>query len=198
MTAKKASSGRSSKTASKTAPKKKAPKADPTKKPAVAGFERKPGEKRFWLMKSEPESYSIDDFARDKKTLWTGVRNYLARNFMMTAMAPGDRFLFYHSNAEPSAIVGVGEILRTHQPDPTALDPKSEYHDPKSSEDHPIWFCAEVGFIGRMKKILPLSELKDKKELKDMALLQKGQRLSVQVVTKDEFDCVLKLCGGLL
>jgi predicted RNA-binding protein with PUA-like domain len=147
----------------------------------------------FWLLKSEPESYSIDQFAKDKKTLWTGVRNYLARNFMMEAMKPGDKFLFYHSNAEPSGVAGVGEIVRPNQPDPTALDSKSDYFDPKSSSDHPIWFCCEVKFVSKLKRILPLGELKDIPALKNMALLQKGQRLSVQQVTKQEFETVLKL-----
>lgn len=196
MTAKKtrasASSATKKKSSSKTTQK---PKAKSTA--ATALPERKPGEARYWLMKSEPESYSIDDFAKDKKTLWTGVRNYQARNFMMTSMAPGDRILFYHSNAEPSGVVGVGEVLRINQPDPTALDPKSDYHDPKASTDHPIWFCAEVGYIGRMKNVLSLADLKDKKELKDMALMQKGQRLSVQPVTRQEFEFILKLGGEL-
>jgi len=145
-------------------------------------------------MKSEPESYSIDDFARDKRTLWTGVRNYQARNFMMNDMKPGDLFFFYHSNAEPTAIVGIGEILKANQADPTALDKKSDYYDPKASKDHPIWFCAEVGFKKKLEAI-SLADLKTHKELKDMALLQKGSRLSVQPVSKSEFDFISKLAG---
>lgn len=150
----------------------------------------------YWLMKSEPESYSIDQFARDKKTLWTGVRNYQARNFMIDAMKPGELFFFYHSNAEPSGIVGIGKILATNRPDPTALDPKSEYHDPKSSTDRPIWFCAEVGFVEKWKKPLTLAELKTQKALSKMALVQKGSRLSVQPVAKDEYDFIMKLKGS--
>lgn len=149
----------------------------------------------FWLMKSEPDAYSIDQFAKDKKTLWTGVRNYLARNFMMEAMKPGDQVLFYHSNAEPSGVAGLGEIVRPNQPDPSALDEKSEYFDPKSSKDHPIWFCAELKFVSKFKRVLPLGELKDVPELKNMALLQKGQRLSVQQVSRTEFDTILALAG---
>ena len=150
----------------------------------------------YWLMKSEPETYSIDDFARDKKTLWTGVRNYQARNFMMTAMKPGDLFFFYHSNAEPSAIVGVGKILKPNQADPTALDSKSDVFDPKASADRPIWFCAEVGFQQKFKAPLPLALLKEQKVLAKMALLQKGSRLSVQPVSKAEYEAIMDLASG--
>lgn len=150
----------------------------------------------FWLMKSEPESYSIDQFSKDGKTLWTGVRNYLARNFMMEAMKPGDKLLFYHSNAEPSGVVGVGEVVRPNQPDVTALDSKSDYYDPKSSKDHPIWFCAEVKFVSKLPRVISLEELRDVPALKDMAVLQKGQRLSVQQVKPAEFDAIVKLAKG--
>lgn len=149
-------------------------------------------------MKSEPETYSIDAFARESKTLWTGVRNYQARNYMMTGMHPGDRFLFYHSNADPSAVTGVGQILRVSVADPTALDPKSDHHDPKASEDHPIWFCAEVAYEGHVRQALSLAELKSRKELAGMVLLQKGSRLSVQPVTKAEFDLILEMAGGVV
>jgi predicted RNA-binding protein with PUA-like domain len=149
----------------------------------------------FWLLKSEPESYSIDAFAKDAKTLWTGVRNYQARNFMMETMKKGDRFLFYHSNAEPSAVAGVGEILRPNVADPTALDPKSDYYDPKSSIDHPIWFCAEVKFTTKLPRLVSLEELKTHKNLYEMSLMQKGQRLSVLPVSKMEFDFILKLAS---
>jgi predicted RNA-binding protein with PUA-like domain len=155
----------------------------------------------YWLMKSEPEAYSIDQLKADKKTLWSGVRNYQARNYMTgvpvgmatVAMTPGDLFFFYHSNAEPTAIVGVGKILKINQPDPTALDPKSDYYDPKASSDHPIWFCAEVGFVEKWKTPITLAQLKAEKALAKMVLLQKGSRLSVQPVTKSEFDHVMKM-----
>ena len=151
----------------------------------------------FWLMKSEPEAYSIDDLQRDKRTLWTGVRNYLARNFMISSMKPGDRILFYHSSAEPTGVAGVGRISRVNVPDPTALDPKSDYHDPKSSEDHPIWFCAEVEFEGRLRKMVLLSEIRAENTLKDMPLLQRGQRLSIQPVAAKEFEKILAMGGDL-
>ena len=147
----------------------------------------------FWLVKSEPESYSIDAFAKDKTTLWTGVRNYLARNFMMVSMKPGDKVLFYHSNAEPSAVVGEAVVTKPNVADPTALDKKSDYYDPKSSTDHPIWFCAEFKFVAKYKRPLSLDDLKTHKDLLGMSLLQKGQRLSVMQITKHEFETVKKL-----
>lgn len=147
----------------------------------------------YWLLKSEPDSYSIDQFAKDGKTLWTGVRNYLARNFMMEAMKPGDKFLFYHSNAEPSGVAGLGEIVRPNQADPTALDSKSDYYDPKASKDHPIWFCCEVKFGSKLPKLISLAELKSVKSLEKMQLLQKGSRLSVLPVLKSEYQTILKL-----
>mgnify|MGYP001111260601 CR=1 FL=1 len=150
----------------------------------------------FWLMKSEPEAYSIDDFEREGTTLWTGVRNYQGRNFMMTSMRPGDRFLFYHSNANPSAAVGLGRIRKINQPDPTAWDPKSKYYDPKASPDHPIWFCAEVEFEKRLPNPVSLHEMRERKELKNMALLRPGQRLSILPLTREEFNVILKM-GGL-
>lgn len=146
-------------------------------------------------MKSEPETYPIEKFEKDKKTLWTGVRNYLARNFMMSSMQVGDRFLFYHSNAEPSAVTGFGKILRTNVPDPTAYDKKDEYHDPKSTPEKPIWFCAEVGFEKRFKKPVTLEDIKATKALSGMALLQKGQRLSIQQVSQKDFELILKMGG---
>ena len=149
-------------------------------------------------MKSEPESYSIDAFKKDGKTLWTGVRNYQARNFMMDGMQAGDRFLFYHSSAEPTGVVGLGKIRRANVPDPSALDPKSHHHDPKSSPDHPIWFCAEVEFVEKLKRTVTLQEIRDKKELAKMALLRPGQRLSIQPVTEKEFDCILAMSSETL
>lgn len=147
----------------------------------------------FWLMKSEPESYSIEAFSRDGKTLWTGVRNYQARNFMSTSMEPGDRMIFYHSNAEPSAAVGIGKILRVNLPDTTALDAKSDYYDGKASPDHPIWFCAEVAFEGKFKRPVSLQEIRSVPSLAEMQLLRPGQRLSILPLTKTEFEALVKL-----
>ena len=146
----------------------------------------------FWLMKSEPDAYSIDQFAKDKKTLWGGVRNYLARNLMTDSMKPGDRFFFYHSNAEPTAIVGLGEIVRTGVPDPSAFDKKSEYFDPKSKKDDPTWTCAEVKFIKKFSEPLTLARLREFPELSSLPLLARGQRLSVQQVSAKDFAFILE------
>ncbi|MDX9731403.1 MAG: EVE domain-containing protein [Bdellovibrionales bacterium] len=156
---------------------------------------------QYWLMKSEPEVYSIDDFKKDKSTLWTGVRNYQARNFMMGEvpdkpgpfMQAGDLFLFYHSNATPPACAGVGRIEKTGVPDPEQFDKKNEYFEPKATETKPIWFCAKVKYIETLKKLVPLEEIRREKALSKMTLIQKGSRLSVQPVTKEEFDHILKM-----
>lgn len=161
----------------------------------------------YWLMKSEPEVYSIDDLKRDKKTLWTGVRNYQARNSMMgldavmkvaktppaVTMEVGDEFIFYHSNAEPPGCAGLGRIEKVGQVDPEQFDKKSENFEPKATKEKPMWYCAEVGFKEKFARLVPLEELRADKALAKMVLLQKGSRLSVQPVTKAEFDHVVKL-----
>lgn len=152
---------------------------------------------RYWLMKSEPDVYSIDDFKRDRKTLWTGVRNYQARNYMMgdleESMKPGDQFLFYHSNAEPSACAGVGKVVKVRVADPEQFDKKSDVFEPKSSKDNPRWYCAEVAFSEKFEAPVPLDVVRSEPLLKDMFLVRKGSRLSVQPVTAEEFDLICKL-----
>lgn len=143
-------------------------------------------------MKSEPETYSIDDFKNEKTTWWEGVRNYQARNFMRD-MKKGDLVLFYHSNANPPAIVGLATVSKEAQPDKSAFDKKSSYYDPKSTPENPRWFCVEIAFQKKFKKILPLEELKKEKSLKSMVLLKPGSRLSVQPVTPEEFAHILKM-----
>jgi predicted RNA-binding protein with PUA-like domain len=159
--------------------------------------DKKP-DKKHWLMKSEPETYSIDDLKRDKKTLWEGVRNYQARNFMMKDMQVGDEVLFYHSNANPPGIAGTAVVSRAAVPDPSALNTKSDYFDPKASVDHPIWFCVEVQFKQKFKSLLPLEDLRKAKALAKMPLLQKGQRLSVQPVSAAEYAHVLLVADKAL
>lgn len=149
--------------------------------------------RRCWLMKSEPEVYSIEDLARDKVTGWEGVRNYQARNFLRDDMKVGDWVLFYHSNAEPSGLAGLATIDGPAEPDPTQFDAKSEYHDEKSQRDHPTWLMVKVRHVETFEKLLPLGNLKDDPSLKGMLLLQKGQRLSVQPVAPEHFQHVLKL-----
>lgn len=152
--------------------------------------------KRYWLMKSEPDVYSLEHLAKDKTTWWEGVRNYQARNFMMQDMSVGDEVLFYHSNAEPPGVAGVAKVTKSAAPDPTQFDRRSEYHDPKSKPESPTWHCVQVGFVARFKKFVSLDDLRGNLALKEMLVLKKGQRLSVQPVTADEFRAVKKM-GGL-
>ena len=148
--------------------------------------------KQYWLMKSEPDVFSILDLKRDKTSLWDGVRNYQARNFMMNDMKVGDEVLFYHSNAKPPGIAGLATISKKATPDPTAQDPKSKYFDPKASEEKPIWFCVEVKYKKAFPRLLPLDEMKSMKALKDMMVLKKGMRLSIQPVSEKDFKYVVQ------
>ena len=149
--------------------------------------------KRYWLMKCEPEAYSIADLERDGVTTWEGVRNFQARNMMRDEMKVGDGVLFYASNAEPSGVAGVAEIAREAYPDPYAFQKGHKYFDPKSDPDNPTWYMVDVRFVEKFPAIIPLAELKAAKGLADMVVVQKGSRLSVQPVTKKEFEIVLKL-----
>lgn len=148
---------------------------------------------KYWLIKSEPDVYSIADLKKHTTTWWEGVRNYQARNFMQQEMAPGDLVLFYHSNAEPSGIAGIAKVTKRAAPDKTQFDIKSEYYDKKSSLESPRWFCVEVGFVSAFKNLIPLANLRQDKSLADMMLLQKGSRLSVQPVSKKHFDYIQKM-----
>jgi len=148
----------------------------------------------YWLMKSEPESFSIHDLKKSKTTEWDGVRNYQARNFMMN-MKKGDLILFYHSNAKPPGIAGIAEIKRDAKPDITAFNPKSDYFDPKATKENPRWFCPKVGFKKIAKTFVSISDLKSNKKLKDLKTIQKGSRLSVHPVTKSEFIEIKKMMG---
>ncbi len=147
----------------------------------------------YWLMKSEPDVFSIEDLKAKKREVWDGVRNYQARNFMRDDMKVGDYVLFYHSNAKPPGAAGVAKISKTKVVDPTQFDKKSEYYDPKSNPDDPRWICVEVEFSEMFNEVVALSELRDQKKLKDMLLLKRGQRLSIQPLKKLEFDTVCKL-----
>jgi len=149
--------------------------------------------KKYWLMKSEPEVYSIDDLARDGSTAWEGVRNFKARN-NMRAMSIGDEVLFYHSNADPSAVAGIARVSRVAYPDPSQFDEKSEYYDPKSSREKPKWDLVDVEFVAKAKRPVSLQEIREDEALADMDLVRYG-RLSVQSVTKPQFDRVKKKAG---
>jgi predicted RNA-binding protein with PUA-like domain len=148
---------------------------------------------KYWLMKSEPDVFSIDDLKKQKETSWDGVRNYQARNFMKDQMQVGDQVLFYHSNAEPPGVAGVAEVSHEASPDLSQFDKKSEYFEPKASKEKPMWFCVKVRFKERFKDVIPLEELRQQKALSKMPLLARGQRLSVQPVSKEEFDYVCKM-----
>ncbi len=149
--------------------------------------------KKYWLMKSEPNAYSIDDLERDGKTYWDGVRNYQARNFMRDEMKIGDRVIFYHSNTEPPAAVGIAEVVKESYPDFSTFDPKDKHFDPKSKEEKPTWYMVDIKFVKKFKKIVPLQEMKQNPKLQDMKLVQRGNRLSVMPITKEEFDEILRM-----
>lgn len=152
--------------------------------------------RRYWLVKSEPSVFSIDDLAASPKrtTSWDGVRNYQARNYLR-AMAVGDRVLFYHSNADPPAVVGIAEVVRTAYPDPTQFDEKDRHYDPKSDPAHPRWEMVDIAFVRKFARPVPLDRLRREPALKGMALLRKGSRLSVQPVSESEWDRILALAG---
>lgn len=141
----------------------------------------------YWLFKTEPTSYSIDDLQSDKKTLWTGVRNYQVRNMLRDDVKKGDRVLIYHSSAAEIGIVGIAEVTKASLPDATALDKKDHHFDPKSTKENPIWYCCEIKFVEKFSKVILLSELKKYSQLSHMKLLQKGSRLSITPVSKQEY-----------
>jgi predicted RNA-binding protein with PUA-like domain len=150
----------------------------------------------YWLMKSEPDCYGIDDLERDGTNMWEGCRNYTVRNFMRDKMAKGDKAFFYHSSVQPAGIAGEMGIAGPGYPDPTQFDPKSEYYDPKAKKEDPRWFVVDVKFGRKYHSILQLSDLRAAPGLENMAVLQRGQRLSVMPVTEEEWTIVQKLVGS--
>jgi predicted RNA-binding protein with PUA-like domain len=148
-------------------------------------------------MKSEPNVYSIADLQRDGKTCWDGVRNYQARNFMRDDMRLGDGVLFYHSNAQPMGIYGVATVVRTAYPDHTAFDPADPHYDPKSDPATPTWIMVDVGYVGTFKEPISLATLKSTPGLEKMLVIQRGSRLSVQPVTREEWQRIMAM-GELL
>ena len=155
--------------------------------------------KRYWLFKSEPTSFSIEDLeaAPNQTDHWDGVRNYQARNLIRDDMQKGDGVLFYHSNCKPTGIAGVAEIVRRAYPDHTALDPNSKYFDPKASREAPRWFMVDVQLRYKLREIVPLATLKVTSGLEDMMLTQRGSRLSVQPVTPEEWRVIQTLIKPL-
>ena len=150
---------------------------------------------RYWLMKSEPESYSIADLERDGQSSWEGVRNYQARNFMRDDVRAGDGVLFYHSSADPAGVAGLARVARTAYPDPTARDPGNDYFDPKASDQDPRWYQVDIQFVERFREIVSLETLRNTPGLEEM-LVNKKSRLSVQPVTEQEFEIVRRLGRG--
>ena len=153
---------------------------------------------RYWLFKSEPESFSIDDLAGapKKTTFWDGVRNYQARNFLRDDVKKGDRVLFYHSGGDSAAVVGTAVVVREAYPDHTAWDKKSDHFDPKASADNPIWQMVDIRLEQVFVRPVTLSELRQVKSLAGMELLKRGSRLSIQPVTKSQFETIVNLAGA--
>ncbi len=172
-----------------------APEAPGTWAAALAA--RSPGERRYWLVKSEPLVFSFDDLeaAPGRTTNWDGVRNFTARNFLRDGMKRGDGVLFYHSMATPPAIVGTCDVVREGYPDPSAVDPKHEHFDPRSDPSAPTWFMVDIRAAERLPRAVTLPEIRQRRELAQMALLRIG-RLSVTPVTPAEWR-VIRTMGGL-
>lgn len=146
-----------------------------------------------WLMKSEPDAYSIDELERDEQEPWDGIRNYQARNMMRDKMKVGDDVFFYHSSCKVPAVVGLAKIASKAYPDPTQFDPEAKYYDPKSSPDNPRWMLVEVAFVRKTKRSITLKELKAHPGLSDFRLNMRGNRLSIFPVSKEHWDIVLSL-----
>ena len=149
--------------------------------------------KKYWLMKSEPDVYSINHLKKDKTTWWEGVRNYQARNYMVKDMQVGDEVLFYHSNATPPGIAGLATISKLAQPDQLQFDHKSEVYDPKASKENPRWFCTQVQFKLAFKKFISLDDIHRNEKLAAMLVIKKGSRLSIQPVTKSDYEHICLL-----
>lgn len=151
---------------------------------------------KYWLMKTEPDTFSIDDLARVRVEPWTGVRNYQARNLMRDQMQVGDAVLFYHSSCEPPGVAGLAKVARTGVVDETQFDPGSKYHDPGSKRDDPRWICVDVEFVEKFPELVSLATIRADPKLADMPLLRRGMRLSVQPVTKPQFDRIVATASG--
>lgn len=148
----------------------------------------------YWLVKSEPDVFGIEDLRRDGRTGWEGVRNFQARN-SLRAMKRGDRVLYYHSNAEPSGIVGVAEVVEEASPDPFQFDPKSDYYDETSPKDDPRWSWVHLGFVAKFARVIPLAELKADPALAGLECARKGSRLSVHPVSEAHYARIVALGG---
>lgn len=147
----------------------------------------------YWLMKSEPDVYSIDDLERDGREMWDSIRNYQARNMMRDDMRIGDQIFFYYSNCKEPGIVGISRVCSEPYPDPTQFDESSRYFDLKSSKDDPRWILVDVEFVEKFDRLISLKEIKSHPELEDMILTRRGNRLSIMPVDKKHWDFILSL-----
>jgi predicted RNA-binding protein with PUA-like domain len=149
----------------------------------------------YWLMKSEPSEFGIDDLINmpEQTEHWDGVRNYQARNMMRDEMKIGDQVFFYHSNCKEPGIVGIMEVVKEGYPDFTAFDPDDKHFDPKSDPEKPRWFMVDIKFVRKLNRTITLKELKEKPELADLALIRRGNRLSIMPVSPEQWDFILSL-----
>ena len=151
---------------------------------------------RYWLFKSEPSAYSWEDLVREGVGQWDGVRNYQARNFLRDDVKVGDRVLFYHSNTDPTAVVGAARVVKAGYPDHTAWDPRSKHPDPKSTPDRPVWYMVDVAPEERFRRPVTVEEMRANPRLRDMMLLRRGMRLSILPVTRAQFEEVCRMGRG--
>jgi predicted RNA-binding protein with PUA-like domain len=151
--------------------------------------------KKYWLFKSEPSEFSWDDLkkSKDQTTFWDGVRNYQARNFLRDEIKKSDGVLFYQSSTDPLAVVGYCEVVKEGYPDHTQFDPKNDHFDPKAKKDSPTWFMVDIKLVKEFKQSITLESIKANPKLKNMKLIQRGQRLSIQPVTKNEWEEILRI-----
>lgn len=147
----------------------------------------------YWLMKSEPDVYGIDNLEKDGHDMWDGIRNYQARNMMRDDMKIGDQVLFYHSNCAAPGVAGIAKIVSQPYPDPTQFDEKSRYYDAKSSTDNPRWILVDVAFVRKLSRVITLAEIKAESSLADMILTRKGNRLSIMPVSEKHWTKILDL-----
>lgn len=146
---------------------------------------------RTWLMKSEPDVYGYDDLEREGRTMWDGIRNYQARNFMRDDMRVGDRVLFYHSNCDPPGVAGIAEVASEPYPDPTQFDPANRYFDEKATREKPRWMLVDVTPVRALPRLVSLAELREDVSLADLPLLRKGNRLSIMPVSEADADRII-------
>lgn len=154
--------------------------------------------KKYWLIKSEGDCYSIDDLKRDKKVAWTGIRNYQSRNFMMNDMSVGDMTLFYHSNGTtdaPTGVYGIARVASKMHPDETQFAKDDEHYDPKATKDRPIWHCVDMAFVRKFRNPVTLAEIKIDPALEGMLVRARGSRLSIQPVSQKHFEYIVGLEG---